>query len=167
MWSSCNFSGYGTSNLRKYLSSFFSLYFFYKIFIKFRSIFNPLKIVYWKLLRHWPTIQIIYIPVLRIRQFFIFIIIFMYLLLAFAYRQIEWHIPPLILFSTINNITKSVQKSNFTLVFFKAACHGNPEHFAGSISNILKNMFLKLPYKSWYSPKFFFQTLYKLFLCTH
>ena len=39
---------------------------------------------------------------------------------------IEWYIPPLIFFSTINNISVSVKRSNFTLVFFKAACHANP-----------------------------------------
>ena len=29
---------------------------FYEILIKLRSIYDPLKIVYWKLLRHCPTI---------------------------------------------------------------------------------------------------------------
>ena len=43
-----------------------------------------------------------------------------YLLLAFAYQWIEWHIPLLISFSTINSIS-SVNNSNFTLFFFKAA----------------------------------------------
>ena len=59
----------------------------------------------------------------------------MYLLLAFAYRKTESHIPPLIPFPTINNISVSVKRSTFTLVFFKAACHANPEaerNFAGS-----------------------------------
>ena len=50
----------------------------------------------------------------------------MYLLLAFAYQKIEWRIPPLIAFSTINNKSMSVKRSNFILVVFKAACHINP-----------------------------------------
>ena len=41
----------------------------------------------------------------------------MYLLFAFAYLCIEWHIPPLIPSSTINSISKSVNNSNFTIVF--------------------------------------------------
>ena len=45
--------------------------------------------------------------------------------LAF-FLWIAWHIPPLILFPTINNISISVDRSNFTLVFFKATCHANP-----------------------------------------
>ena len=39
----------------------------------------------------------------------------------------ERHIPPLIHFSTFNNISMSVNDSNFALVFFKAACHANTE----------------------------------------
>ena len=60
----------------------------------------------------------------------------MYLLLAFAYRQIEWHILPLKPFYTINEISISAKRSTFTLVFFKAALHANPgaeRHFAGYI----------------------------------
>ena len=30
-------------------------------------------------------------------------------------------------FSSINNISISVERSIFTLVFFKATCHANPE----------------------------------------
>ena len=47
------------------------------------------------------------------------------------------HTPPLIHFSTINNISISVNRSNSSLVFFKAACHANPGaeiDFAGSNS---------------------------------
>ena len=51
---------------------------------------------------------------------------FMYLLLAFAYRSIACHIPPLISFLTINIIWISAENSNFNLVFFKAACYANP-----------------------------------------
>ena len=48
---------------------------------------------------------------------------FMYLLLASAYLQIEWHTPPLIPFSTINkewiSVKRSVKRS-------KAASHASP-----------------------------------------
>ena len=50
---------------------------------------------------------------------------FIYLLLVFAYQWIAWHIPPLMLFSTFNSISISVNNSNFTSVFFKAACYAN------------------------------------------
>ena len=50
----------------------------------------------------------------------------MYLLLACVYRQIEQHIPPVILLSTSNNISISIKRSSLTLTFFKAACHAKP-----------------------------------------
>ena len=59
----------------------------------------------------------------------------MYLLLAFAYLLIEIHIPPLIPFLTINNISMSVNSSVSTSVFFKAAYNadsGAERNFAGS-----------------------------------
>ena len=65
----------------------------------------------------------------------------MYLLLAFPYWEIEWHIPPQIPFFTINNISISVISSNFTLVFVKATYHANPGTVikrAGSSSYIFK-----------------------------
>ena len=52
----------------------------------------------------------------------------------------------LIPFSTINNISMSVKKSNFTLAFFIVACHSDPgagRNFAGSSSYILIKIFLK------------------------
>ena len=48
-------------------------------------------------------------------------------------------------FSTINNISISVKRSNFTLVFLKAACYTNPVaaiNFAGSSLYILRDIFL-------------------------
>ena len=54
-----------------------------------------------------------------------FIIIFHAFVISFHISIKALHIPPLISFSTINNISTSV-KTNFTLVFFKAACHANP-----------------------------------------
>ena len=38
----------------------------------------------------------------------------------------EEHFPPLIHFSTFDNILMSVNNSNFTFIFLKAACHANP-----------------------------------------
>ena len=62
---------------------------------------------------------------------------FISLLLAFAYKWTALNIPPLMPFSVINNMSISVNKSNFASVFFKAACHANPgaeKIFAGSYS---------------------------------
>ena len=70
----------------------------------------------------------------------------MYLLLAFAYWYIEWHILPLITFSTINNTLMPIKRFYFALVLFEAAFHANPgaeKIFAGSSSYILIHMFLK------------------------
>ena len=55
------------------------------------------------------------------------------------------HIPSLIPFSTINSISISVKRSNFTSVFFIAACYANSiaeRNFAGSGSYILRHIFL-------------------------
>ena len=55
--------------------------------------------------------------------------VFMYLLLAFIYQWIAWHIPPPIDFSTINNTSRLPKRSNFGWVTFKAACH----QFVGAV----------------------------------
>ena len=105
----------------------------------------------------------------------------MYLLLAFAYRWVEWDIPPLIPFYTTNNILVSVKRSNFTLFLFKAACHANPGaegNYGGSSSYILRHIYQKFSdtsannnvrlwtYISLYSPKFFIsQSLQTFFTC--
>ena len=50
------------------------------------------------------------------------------------------------LYICINNISISVKGSNFTLAFFKAACHANPVEFrkqAGSSSYISRYLFQK------------------------
>ena len=47
------------------------------------------------------------------------------LLFAFSCLCITGHIPPPTPFSTINNMSTSVNNSNFTSVFFKQACHAN------------------------------------------
>ena len=57
-----------------------------------------------------------------------------------------YHIFPLIPFSTITIISIAVKRSNFALVYFKAACHANPgaeSTFTGSGSHIWRKIFLK------------------------
>ena len=57
------------------------------------------------------------------------------MLLDLAYWRVAWHIPPLNHFSTINSMSVSVNKSNFTSVFLKAAFNPNPgseRNFPGS-----------------------------------
>ena len=87
-------------------------------------------------------------------------------------------IPPLTLFSITHNISIPVKRSNFTLVFFKTACYAKPGAVwkqAGLCSYISRQIFSKFSNtpannnvslwtnKSWYSPKFLFQNLYKFF----
>ena len=70
----------------------------------------------------------------------------MYFLLAFAYQQIERHIPPLVPFSTIYKISVLVKRSNFTLVFLQTTCHANLEaerNFRESNSYISRHIFLR------------------------
>ena len=57
---------------------------------------------------------------------YIFYIFFIYLLFALAYLCTAWHIPPLLPFSTMNNISLLVNNFNSTSVFFKQACHVDP-----------------------------------------
>ena len=75
----------------------------------------------------------------------------MHLLIALSYRYIVWHIPRLITFSTINNISTSVNRSNFTFLFYNAAYHANPgavRKRAGSSSYNLRKIFWKLSNRS-------------------
>ena len=54
------------------------------------------------------------------------------------------NIPPLIRFPTINNISISVNRSNFAFFAFKVACHANPvveKNLARSCSYILRHIF--------------------------
>ena len=54
-------------------------------------------------------------------------------------------------FSTINNISKSVNNSNLVPIFFKQACHANPgadKKRAGSSLYISIHLFLKYSNKS-------------------
>ena len=50
-----------------------------------------------------------------------------YLLFAFAYLCIALHIPPLIPFLIINNMSTLVINSSPTPVFLKQPCHANPD----------------------------------------
>ena len=62
------------------------------------------------------------------------------------YEWIIWYIPPLMPFSTINNASISVKRSNFTLVFFKVGCYANRgavEKPAGLSSYISRHIFRK------------------------
>ena len=105
----------------------------------------------------------------------------MYLLLALACRWTIWHILPLIPFSTINNTSGSVNRSNFTLnLTLKSTCHAIPNggtKQTGSISFILGHIFRKFSnrstnknawlwtYRSWVSPNlFYFKIFTKSFL---
>ena len=66
--------------------------------------------------------------------------------IAFAYLCIAWHIPPVIPFSTINNILISVNNFSFTSVILKQACHANPgadRRWTGSSLSISIHLFLK------------------------
>ena len=80
---------------------------------------------------------------------------------------------------TINSISISFNRSNFTLAFFKAAYYANPgveRKWARSRSYISRYIFWKLlntptssnaslyTYKSWYSSNFFISNPYKFFL---
>ena len=59
-------------------------FFFFEIFIKLSSTFDSVIVIYWKFLRHCPSIQIIYIPILKSCIFFIFIIIFQIFVISFC-----------------------------------------------------------------------------------
>ena len=110
LWKLCRFSRYCTSASRKYFFINPFIASFYKTFTKFRNIFNPFKII---------------IAILKIRQLFIFIIIFhVFVIISWISINSEtfllWYI-----LKTINNMLISVKRSNFTLTFFKATCQAN------------------------------------------
>ena len=97
--------------------------------------------------------------VIKFRSSFFPFYSLMYLLLAVAYQCITWHIPPLILLSTINNISISVNNSIF--VIFKHAFHANPgadKTWAGSSTYISIHLLRKLLNKS-ASNNMYLQTL--------
>ena len=110
----------------------------------------------------------------------IFIITFYLFVISFCISMNRVIYTPLVTFSTINNISISVERSNFTLAFLKAACHANlgavrnremsrshiPRHISRRFSNISANNNISLwTCKSWCSPNFLCQNLCKSFLC--
>ena len=107
-------------NFKKKLSITLFIVAFYDIEIELRCYFNPLKASYRQLLRHYPSMQIIYIQILNKIWFFVFI--FHVFVIAFSYWWLVWHILPWIYFHTINNILIIIN----LLLFFKAACLANP-----------------------------------------
>ena len=108
-------------NFKKILSITLFILAFYDIEIELRCCFNPLKASYRQLLRHYPSMQIIYIQILNKIRFFVFIIFHVFVI-AFTYWWIVWHILPWIYFHTINDILIIFN----LLLFFKAACLADP-----------------------------------------
>ena len=81
----------------------------------------------------------------------------------------EWDFPTLVRFSTISNISISIKRYNFTLVYFKVACNANlkvERNSPGLSFYISIRIFLKFwntssnnivslwTYRSWYYPQF-------------
>ena len=153
----------------------------YKIFIKLGSIFYPRKIIYWKSLRYYPTISIIYIPILNIRRFFPFIVILQLFVISFCISINRRTYSSYNTFFYHKNMSISTERYNFTFVIFRAACLTYPgieKHFAGSSLYTSRNIFLKFrnksannnvslsSYKSLCSPIFFIsKSLQNLFAC--
>ena len=68
-------------------------------FFIFKGISDPIQIIYWKLWQHCPTKYIIYIPILKIWQFLIFIMIFLVFGISFC--------------TSINRVTYSSSNTSF------------------------------------------------------
>ena len=67
-----------------------------------------------------------YVPIVEMQRFFIFILIFHVFIINFRVLVNSMTCFTSDIFFAINNIFISVNKSNFTFVFFKAVCHTNP-----------------------------------------
>ena len=171
LWRSCSFSGNEPQekniNFKKTSLITILIVAFCEIFIKLRCNFNLLETIYRQTLWYFSSIWVIYILALTIWWFFhVFVINFLIMI----------NNESLIMsFCGISNISLSVNRSNFTLIFFKAACHANTGaeiKWLGSnpyISrHILRNTSRSInvsfwTYKSWYSSKCF--VLQTLFVC--
>ena len=92
---------------------------FYIIFIKLRCVFNPLKTIHLQLLWHCQLIKSIYVPVLKTWWFFIFIIMFQVFIISFCVSVNNMTYFTSDIFFSINNISISVSRSNFTLFFLR------------------------------------------------
>ena len=107
LWSLCNFLRQLTSTSRKYH------YIYYSFFMK-----SPVN---WdvssSLLQHCISVQIIYIPVLRIWYFFIYTIIFHVFVVSFWTLMNNMASSSSEPFSTINKISMFLNSSNLILYF--------------------------------------------------
>ena len=99
----------------------FCIIIFHKALIKFRNILNPFKVIYRQLSSHFAAIQFIYIQIFKIWRFFIFIIIFHVFVISFNISINGMTYSTSDTFLSIYNITISVKRASFTLVFF-ASC---------------------------------------------
>ena len=104
---------------------------------------------------------------------------FMYLLLAFVYWWITWHIPLLIPFSAINNISVSVNSSNFPFFILKLLAmlvlvqkvneQGKFHIFKEKLiwkfpSTTTRSNILLWPYNSLYLPRIFISKSFQILL---
>ena len=131
----CKFSGYWTLSSRKYSSSFKNfLWNLYKFEI-FSTHLEPLRGNLCDIAQPYKLFTYQY---LRFIYFYHNVNVFV---VSFCYRWIKWHILPL---SPDNNISISGNRSNFSLVFFKADCHSNPgaeRKWVGSSPFIWRHIF--------------------------
>ena len=109
----------------------------FNIYFKKTSLITIFIRIFWKI---FIKIMNFFLPFETIDSFF------MDFLFALACLCIAWHVLPLIPFSTTNNISISVNNSNFTPAFFKQACYANPgadKKWAESNSYISIHLLLK------------------------
>ena len=91
---------------------------FYKNFIKFRNMFNPLKVIYRQSLWYCAIVQIIYTSSFKIWRSFIFIVIYIFITIVYtSVSRVTYFTSNS--FSTINSISISVNNSDFASVFLK------------------------------------------------
>ena len=113
-------------NFKKILFVTFFIIAFNETFVKFKTIFYLLKIILLQIFAKL-SIHIDYLHSnIEYMMTLIFIIIFHGFLISFCILINGVIYSSSNTFSTIINVSISVETSNFTLVFFKAACHSNP-----------------------------------------
>ena len=100
---------------------------FYDIFIKLRYIFNPLKTIYSQLLGHFPSIHIIYSPILRcdvITTFHVIVVSFPILINSMTYSTFaaiypghlwDWYLTPKELFDLVYFL---LETANCLIIFW-------------------------------------------------
>lgn len=94
----------------------------YEIFTKFECILSPLKNISWYFLRLYPYKYFIFILIHKIWWFFCFIII-LHVITIFHLNRMTYS--SFDTFSTICNVSTSVDNLNSTTVTFNVAYHGN------------------------------------------